>query len=104
MQIAQLNLAVVNIVQMWTFRERVYSLNKARTKYVAIFLDENLTPSAKTVSSRAVVLNQIQRFVVLTFRDQAAKDVIHETGNLPHILDFYCVRYIRITSEDVIFC
>ena len=65
-------------------------------------LDVNLTPQVKIVSSsRTVVLNQIQWFILVTFKDHIPKDVLHELGDSRHTLDLYCRRYIRITSDDV---
>lgn len=87
---------------MWSLLERVYFLNKQRTKYVSLFLDENLTPQVKiTSSSPNVVLNQIQWFILVTFKDAIAKNEVHELGDTRHTLSMYCGRYIRIMSEDI---
>ena len=56
----------------------------------------------KTVSSsRSVVLNKIQFFNLVTFKDHIPKDVMHELGDSHQTLDLYCRRYIRITSDDI---
>jgi hypothetical protein len=74
MQNVRFNLAVINVFQMSTLLERVYFLKKQRTKYVSIFLDEHLTPQVKIVtSSRNVVLNQIQWFILVTFKNDIPK-------------------------------
>jgi hypothetical protein len=83
---------------MWTLLERVYFLNKQRTKYVAIFLDENLAPQVKITSSS---LNQIQWFIVVTFKDAIPKSEVHALVDTRHTLSMNCGRYIRITSENV---
>ena len=86
--------------QMWRLLERVYFLNKQRTKYVAIYLDENLTPQVKlTSSSRTVVLNQMQWFILVTFKNDIPKIQVHDLGDNSHTLSMYCGRYIRIGSE-----
>jgi hypothetical protein len=64
-------------------------------------MDECLTPHIKTVcSSRAIALNRIQWFILVTFKDHTPKDVVHELGDTRHTLDLYCGRYIRFTSDD----
>ena len=87
---------------MLTLLERIYFLNKENTNYLTIFLDENLTPQVKTVSSsRSVVLHKMQFFNWVTFKDHIPKDVIHELGDSHHTLDLYCRRYIHIISDDI---
>jgi hypothetical protein len=44
MQDVRFKLVVIKVFQVSTLLERVYFLNKQRTKYVSIFLDEHLTP------------------------------------------------------------
>jgi hypothetical protein len=43
-------------------RERVYPLNKGRTKFVKIFLDENLTPKVKLVACHGAESNTVVHF------------------------------------------
>src|SRR5215470_3698815 len=99
---AHYSLVVINVLQMSVFIERVYFLNKRRTKYASIFLDGNLTPQVKvaTSSSCNVVLNQVQWFTLVTFKDDVPKNEVHELGDSRHTVSVYCGRYIRITSED----
>jgi hypothetical protein len=66
---------------------------------VSIFLDEHLVMIV--TSSRNVVLNQIQWFVLVTFKNDVPKNEVHELGDSRHTLFVYCGRYIHITSEDV---
>jgi hypothetical protein len=99
MQSAHLNRNVTNVFQMPALLERVYYLNKQMTKHGCIYLDENLTPKVKiTGSTRHVVLNQIQLFILVTFKSY--KSGIHELGDSRHNLFLYCGRYIRIKCEE----
>ena len=68
---------------------------------MTIFLDENLTSQVKNVSSsRTVVLNKIQWFILVTFKDHIPQDVKHELGDSCHTLDLHCRICIHITSDD----
>ena len=87
---------------MLTLLERVYFLNKQRIKLVNIFLDETLKLHVKIAnSSRRVELNQMQWFILVTFKDHIPKSEVHELGDSQHTLSLHCVQYIRITSENV---
>ena len=87
---------------MWTLLEHIYFLNKQRTKYVSIFLDDTFWPHVKIASSsRSVVLNQMQLFILETFRSHIPKSKMHELGESRHTLSLHCGRYIRIMSEDI---
>jgi hypothetical protein len=56
----------------------------------------------KTVSSyRSVVLNQIEWFILVTFKNDIPKSEVHELGDSLHTVSVYCGLCIRITSEDV---
>jgi hypothetical protein len=48
-------------------------------------------------SSRAIM----QWFILVTFKDNIAKDEVHEFGDSHHTMDLYCGRYMLITSGDV---
>jgi hypothetical protein len=70
-------------------------------QYICIYLDENLTPQVKMACSTShVVLNQIQWFILVTFKSQTPKGEVQELGDSLHTLSMYCGQYIRITSED----
>ena len=85
---------------MWTLLEHVYFLNKQRPNYVSIFLDETLKPHVKIASSsRIVVLNQIEWFILMAFKCHIPKREVHELGVSRHTLSLHCRRYIRIMSE-----
>jgi hypothetical protein len=96
------NLVIINVFHMSTLLERVYFLNKRRTNYVSIFLDENLSPQVKLVrSSRNVILNQIEWFILVTFKNDIPKSEVHELRDLRHTVSVYCGQYSRNTFEDV---
>ena len=46
------------------------------------------------------MLNEIEWFVLVTFKGDIPENVVHELGDLQHTLSVYCGRYIRITSEN----
>jgi hypothetical protein len=55
-------------------------------------------------SSGHVVLNEIQWFILVTFKSDIPKNKVHELGDSQHTLPVYCGRYIRITSEETQVC
>jgi hypothetical protein len=92
----------INVFQIWTLLEHNNFLNKRRTKYVSVFLDETLQPHVKIASSsHSIVLNQTQWFILVIFKSHISKRIVHELGDLYNTLSMYCGRYIRIMSEDV---
>jgi hypothetical protein len=99
MQSAHPNRFVINVFQMLVLLERVNYLNKQRTNHVCIYLVENLTPKVKITSSTShVVLNQIQWFIIVTFKSY--KNWVHELGDSRRNLFMYCGRYVRMKCED----
>jgi hypothetical protein len=99
MQSANLNRNVINVFQMPALLERVYYLNKQRKKHVCIYLDENLTTKLKIAgSTKHVVLNQIQWFILVTF--DSYKSAVNELGDSRNNLFTYCERYIRMKCGD----
>jgi len=46
------------------------------------------------------VLNEIQWFILITFKSDISKNEMNELGELQHILSVYCGRYICITSGN----
>jgi hypothetical protein len=86
---------------MWSLLQRTYHLNELGTKYVSIYLNDDLKPQVKIgTSSGHAVLNDTQRFILVTFKGDIPKSVVHELGDSRHTLSVYCGRYIRITSEN----
>jgi hypothetical protein len=86
MQSAVFNLYVF-VFQMWTLLEHVYFLNKQTTKYVSKLLDETLTEHEKVASSSSsVVLNQVQRFILVTFNSHIPRSEVREHGESRHTL------------------
>ena len=51
-------------------------------------------------SSGQAVLNEIQCFILVTFKSDIPKNEVHELGDSQLILSVFCARYIRITSEN----
>ena len=45
------------------------------------------------------LLNEMQWFILVTFKSDMPKNEVHELGDPQHTLSVYCGRYIRITSE-----
>jgi hypothetical protein len=80
---------------------RTYFLNEQETKYVSIYLNDNLKPQVKIGSSSGhAVLNDTQWFILVTFKSDIPKGEVHELGDSHHTLSVHCGRYIRITSEN----
>jgi len=77
---------------------RTYYLNEQETTYVSIYLNnDDLKPQVKiATSSSHAVLNEIQWFILVTFKGDIPKNKVHELGDLQHNLSVYCGRYIRV--------
>jgi len=100
-QSARLNLHFIDVFQMWSLLRRTYFLNEQETKYVSIYLSDDLKPQVKIGNSSGhAVLNDTQWFILVTFKSDIPKGVVHELGDSRHTLSVYCGRYIRITSEN----
>jgi len=103
MQSALLNLYFINVIQRnaWGLLRCTYYLNEQQTIYISVYLnDDNLKPEVKigTPSGHAV-LNEMQWFILVTFKSGICKNDVHELGDPQHTLSVFCGRYIRITSE-----
>lgn len=87
--------------QMTGLLRRTFFFNERETKYVSVYLNENLKPQVKIgTSSGHVVLNDLQWFILVTLKSTISKNEVHELGDPRHTLSMYCGRYIRITSEN----
>jgi hypothetical protein len=65
-------------------------------------LDQHLTPYARILSGKhEVVLDQMQWFILLAFRNNIPDNKIHKLGDSLHTLDLYCGKYPRITCDNV---
>jgi hypothetical protein len=106
MQSALLSQRFINVFQMTGLLRRTYYLNEKETKYVSIYLNnDGLKPHLKIgKSSGHAVLNEIQWFILVTFKSDIPKNEVHERGDSQHTLSVYCGRYIRITSENSQVC
>jgi len=102
MQSAYLSLVIINVFQMTGSLRRTYYLNEQETKYASIYLNnDDLKPHLKIgTSSGRAVLNEIQWFILVTFKSDIPKNKVYELGDSQHSLSVYCERYIRITSEN----
>jgi hypothetical protein len=79
----------------------VHSSSTSKRKYVSVYLNEKLKPQVKTgISSGHVVLNDLQWFILVTFKSNISKNEMHELGDSRYTLSMYCGRYMRITSEN----
>lgn len=106
MQSALLSQRFINVFQMTGLLRRTYYLNEKETKYVSIYLNnDDLKPHLKIGNSSGhAVLNEIQWFILVTFKSDIPKNEVHELGDSQHTLSVYCGRYIRITSENTQVC
>jgi len=54
---------------------RTFTFNEQETKYVSVYLNENLKPQVKIgTSSGHVVLNDLQWFIIVTFKNNVFKN------------------------------
>ena len=75
MQSALLSLYIIDVFQMAGLLRRTYFLNQQETKYVSIYLNEDLIPEVKIgTSSGNVVLNEMQWFILVTFKSNICKE------------------------------
>ena len=75
MQSALLSLHIIDIFQMTGLLRRTFFFNQEETKYVSIYLNEDLKPRVKTGNSSGhVVLNEMQWFILVTFKSNICKE------------------------------
>ena len=80
---------------------RAFFFNEQETKYVCVYLNENLKPQLKIgTSSGHVELNYLQWFILLTFKSNISQNEVIELGDSRHTLSMYCGRYIRIMRKN----
>ena len=78
-----------------------YHLNEQETMYVSIYLNhDDLKPQVKIGTSGHAVLNEMQMFILVTFKSDTPKNEVHELGDSQPTLLVYCGRYMHITSEN----
>jgi len=101
MKSAHLSLVIINVFHMTGLLRRTYYFNEQEKKYVSIYLNnDDLKPHLKIgTSSDHAVLNEIQWFILVTFKSDIPRSEVQELGDSQHTLSVYCGRYIRITSE-----
>ena len=105
MQSARLSLVIINVFQMTGLLRRTYYLNEQETKYVSIYLNnDDLKPNLKIGTSLGhAVLNEIQWFILVTFKSDIPKNEVHELGDSQHTLSVYCGRYIRMSQNTQVY-
>jgi len=79
---------------MLTWLEREYFLNTARSKYVTVFLEDNLSPPVTNVSLAQCGPETYAAVHLSHFKDHIPKDGFHENGDLRHTLDLFFGRHI----------
>jgi hypothetical protein len=79
--------------------QRIYYLNGQMSKYVCVYLDDDLAPQVKITSRKdSVVLSEIQ-WSKLVKKINEYKCGIHELGDPSNNLFMYCGRSVRIRCE-----
>jgi hypothetical protein len=73
---------------MWSLLQRTYYVNERGTKYVSIYLNDDLKPQVKIVTSGHEVLNDTLWFILMTFKGDIPKSEVHELGDWHHTV--YC--------------
>jgi hypothetical protein len=88
MQSALLSQLFINVFLMTGLLRRTYYLNEQETKYVSIYLNnDDLKPHLKIrTSSGHAVLNEMQWFILVTFKSDIPKNEVHELGDSHHTL------------------
>jgi hypothetical protein len=88
MQCACLSLVIINVFQMTGLLRRTYYLNEQEKKSVSIYLNnDDLKPHFKIGNSSGhAVLNEIQWFILVTFKSDIPKNEVHELGDSQHTL------------------
>ena len=85
MQSVQFSLHVIDVLQMTGLLRRTFFFNEQETKYVSIYLNEDLKPQMKIgTSSGHVVLNDLQWFILVTFKSNTSKNEVRELGDPRH--------------------
>jgi len=78
MQSVLLSVHIIDVFHMTGLLLRTFFFIEQDTKYVSIYLNENLKTQEKTgTSSVHVVLNDIQSFILVTFKSNISKNELH---------------------------
>ena len=69
---------IIGVFQMTRLLLRTFFLKQQGTKYVSIYLNVDLKPQVKIGSSSGhVVLNEMQWFILVTFKSNIPKNEVH---------------------------
>jgi len=70
---------------MTVLLRRTFFFNEQETKYVSVYLNEDLKPQVKIETSVGhVVLNDLQWFILVIFKSNVSKNEVHELGDPRH--------------------
>ena len=87
MQSVLISLHIIDVFQMTGLHRRTFFLNQQETKYVSIYLNEDLKPQVKIgTSSDHVVLKEMKWSILVTFKSNIAKNEVLELGDPRHTL------------------
>jgi hypothetical protein len=89
MKSALLSLYFIYVFQttVWVLLRRNYYLNKQKTKYVFVHLnDDNLKPELKVGTPGHAVLNAMQWFILVKFQSDIPKNQVNQVGDPQHTL------------------
>jgi len=91
------SLHIIHVFKMTVLLRRTFFLNEQETKYISVYLNEDLKTQVKTgTSSGHAVLNDLQWIILVIFKSNISKNEEHKLGDQRHTLSMYCGRYIRI--------
>jgi len=100
METARLSLHMTNVFQVTGLLRRTYFFNEQETKYVSIYLNDLKTQVKIGTSSGYAMINDIQWFILVTFKIHIPNSEVHKLGDSRHTLFMYYGRYNLITSEN----
>ena len=79
-----------------------YLQSQRERNKVSLYLDDNLRPQVKIEApSGRAILNDIQWFILVTFKGNIPKGKVHELVDSSHTLSIHCGQYVRITTKKI---
>ena len=77
----QLSLHIIDVFQMTVLLLRTFFFNEQERQYASVYLNGDLKTQVKIgTSSGHVVLNDLQWFILVTFKSNIPKNELHELG------------------------
>ena len=96
MQSVSLNLHIIDVFQMKMLIRRTFFFNEQETKYISIYLKEDLKSYVKfRTSSGHVVLNDLQWFILVTFKSNRSKNLVTHVIRCQCTVDGVYVSRVR---------